>query len=402
MTKQSRQGVQRMRPVVVVAAMVALGAASFAFAAPSGADVGEVSGGAFGHWTNVSLFGGPSSVRGPTPTVTLPSGGADPALTAKVASASAVYGPATIFGGKWPLDQDTAPPSGPITVSTRGTTGPGGSVTSTVDIVLRDPPNAASPGGFGPTVPNEGDELHSTCTADESGATGSVRFKNAILATSTDESGEPKDTEPIPDNPPVNYTRTGQITNVGDNWRITYNEQIKAADGSLTVNAIHMWLLGPIAVGEQIVGQTRCGVTHVAGSPVTAPPTTVGAGADAGTGATAPATTTTTAKSGKPPTAAGRTTTTVAGAPAASTVPGAVATDTSVPEATVEATTSTTSRSSPSTSLEASNISDKKSGNSALPLLLVAVALVATGAFVVPWTRRRRMAGGEPPPDGKD
>ncbi|HEX2699870.1 MAG TPA: hypothetical protein VHM89_06660 [Acidimicrobiales bacterium] len=373
-----------VRQVGLVATMVALGAATFTFAAaPASADVGQVIGGAYGHWTNVSLFGGPSSVRGPNPTVSLPPTGADPALIGKVPSASAVYGPATIFGGKWPIDQDTAPPSGPITVSTKGTTGPGGSVTSTVDIVLRTPANPASPGGFGPTVPNEGDELHSSCTANESGVTGSVRFVNAILATSTDESGEPKDTEPIPDNPPVNYTRTGEITNVGDHWRIVYNEQIKGADGSLTVNAIHMFLLGEIAVGEQIVGQVRCGVTHVDAAPATTTPTSA-----------APATTTpTTAKAGKA--------TTTTAAPAPTTAPVTVATDTSVPVTTAEEPTTTTSSSSPSASLKASNISDKKSGSSALPLLLVGVGLVATVAVVVPWTRRRRMAGGEPPPNAE-
>jgi hypothetical protein len=60
--------------------------------------------------------------------------------------------------------------------------------------------------------------------------------------------------------PPVNYTRSGTIDHVGDRWRIVLNEQIENPDGSLTVNAAHMFLLGPIAVGEMIIGSSTCGV----------------------------------------------------------------------------------------------------------------------------------------------
>jgi hypothetical protein len=162
-------------------------------------------------------------------------------------------------------------PSGPIKVSTRGKPGPGGFVTSTAEIGRHPAPkgvqcqdepeqstNCPAIGGFGPNPPTAGDELHSTCSADGSGATGSARFVNAVISLSTDTEGNPTGTEPVPDNPPPNYTKEGQLTNVGDNFRIVYNEQIKGTDGSITVNAIHMYLLGPIAVGESILGQVRC------------------------------------------------------------------------------------------------------------------------------------------------
>lgn len=273
------------RPFV---ALVAFGVGTLVSVGPSDAQAAGVSGGAYGHYTNVGLFGGPPGANGPAPQVMLPPGGAEPALRATEPSASAVYGPAKIFGGRWPRNLAMAPPSGPISVSTRGKAGPGGFITSTADIVLNPIPlraqcggeptgtaNCSVPGGFGPSPPTEGDELHSTCTADEKGARGSTRFVKAILATATDADGEPKDEEPIPDEPPANYTRTGQLTNVGDNYKIVYNEQIKENDGSITVNAVHLYLLGPIAIGEQILGQVRCstgGATSAPPSPSSSAP----------------------------------------------------------------------------------------------------------------------------------
>lgn len=273
-------------PSAAVVALIALSGVTLAPAAPSEAQQSEVSGEAFGHYTKVGLFGGPQGVIGPAPRVTLPSTGSDGQLTdAEPDGAAAVYGPATMFGGRWPADLGTAPGSGPVNVSTTGTPGPGGSVTSTASITLHPKPvpktcdgqppgtkNCASPGGFGPVVPNEGDELHATCTANAKGVTGSARFVNAMLTTSTDEGGEPKDREPIPDNPPPNYTRTGVITNVGDRFKVVYNEQIVDPGGSLTVNAIHMYLLGDVTLGEQILGHVRCSMTPAETSATTALP----------------------------------------------------------------------------------------------------------------------------------
>jgi hypothetical protein len=235
--------------------------AAVGLAPPSGAAVSVVSGGAFGHFTKVGLFGGPAAAVGPAPDVRLQPAGTNRTLTAKEAAASAVYGPAHIFGGEWPPDVDVAPPSGPITVTTKGKPGPKGSVTSTVDIVRRKPADPKSPGGFGPEPPTQGDELHATCTATETGATGSTRFVNAVMSKATTPDGEPTDEEKIPDQPPVNYTHTGVLTNVGDRYKIVYNEQFVDPDGSITVNAVHMYLLGDIAIGESIIGQVRCS-TH--------------------------------------------------------------------------------------------------------------------------------------------
>jgi hypothetical protein len=293
--KVTTSGGTRHRPTAFLAALVVCASVTLGSPAPAGAQVTVVSGGAFGHYTKVSLFGGPSVPVGPLPDVRLPPTGSPQPITGYEAAGSAVYGPAHIFAGVWPVDVAPAPPSGPITVSTRGTLGPNGSVTSSVDITLRDPPNPRSPGGWGPLPPTQGDELHSTCTANESGVTGSVRLVNAVMSKKTTSGGEPLEEEKVPDNPPVNYTRTGELTNVGDRYRIVYNEQFIEPDGrSITVNAVHMYLLGDIAVGEQIVGQVRCSVRGapfpntpptVQQPPGTAPtttavqPTTTGAGA---------------------------------------------------------------------------------------------------------------------------
>ncbi len=226
------------------------------------AATGSVSGGACGYFTDVGLFGGPKNLRGcgqpssapatnASPSVTLPAGGSATPITATDSDgAVAEYGPAKIFSGQYPDDPNApAPPSGPITVSTQGT--PAGTVTSSASITL--------PRGVGPG-PIVADGVRSTCTAGPAGVTGTVTITNGTLQLSTTADGSPLVTEPVPANPPVNYTRTGVITNVGDNFRVVYNEQISTGT-SITVNAVHMFLLGPTAVGELVIAQARCGRT---------------------------------------------------------------------------------------------------------------------------------------------
>ncbi|HUR23088.1 MAG TPA: hypothetical protein VMZ73_04380 [Acidimicrobiales bacterium] len=261
-------------PRAALTGVLLCASAAFGVNPARGTQVTAVSGGAFGHWTKVSLFGGPSVPVGPIPDVRLPPEGSAEPITARESGGSAVYGPAHIFGGIWPATGvDIAPPSGPIVVTTKGTPGPNGSVTSTVDITLRTPADPKSPGGWGPLPPTQGEEMHTTCTANQQGVTGSTRLKGAVMSKATTPVGEPIDEEPVPDNPPVNYTRTGVLTNVGDRYRIVYNEHIIDPDGSLTVNGVHMYLLGDIAVGDQIIGQVRCSVKGAAFA--NTPPTVV-------------------------------------------------------------------------------------------------------------------------------
>ena len=267
---------------LLVVALVASAALAGVAAPPATAEVAAVGGGAFGYYVNVGLFGGPQTLRGhgqaadapataASPSVTLPPEGSGTAISAADPDgAKAQYGPAVIFGGIWPDNVASAPPSGPMSVSTQGTPG-GGSVTSSASIVKHPvpvpvgcasgfAPPCTAPGGIGPG-PLVAEEAHSTCTATESGVTGSATFVNGILETKYDSVSQlPIVTEPIPVNPPPNYTRSGTIDHVGDRFTIVFNEQIVGPD-SITVNAAHMYLLGEIARGDMVVGSSTCSLS---------------------------------------------------------------------------------------------------------------------------------------------
>jgi len=207
---------------------------------PGGAGATEVGGGAFGYFTDVSLFGGPSETRGPEPTVTLAADASNSPQDASIASAEAVYGPAVVFR------------SGQIAVHTEGALGADGSVTSSSS-VQGAADRAQRPGPF------LFDAAESTCTADEDGVTATATIAGGVVETSYDPGTQaPLQTEPVPTNPSPGHTVEGTIDHVGDSFRIVFNEQITNADGSITVNAAHMYLLGPIAVGEVIIGQSEC------------------------------------------------------------------------------------------------------------------------------------------------
>lgn len=363
----------RVRPLAPLVALVVLGAATLTLIGPSsaGADVTTVKGSAFGYFAKVSLFGGPSNLRGfgqqdctapnvpdgCVPTATPPSSSSSPSVAlpasggnlsqAKPEGAKAQYGPATIFGGKQ-CDTCTPPPSGPIKVDSQGTTGPAGSVTSSADITLRIPGTEADPGGVGPNT-FVADRVFSTCTAATSGAiTASAIIDKGILATSTDADGNALTTVNIPANPPANYTVTGTITNVGDNFKDVFNEQIMNSDGSLTVNAFHVYLLGPTAVGDLVVSSSTCGLSAVAAAVTTttaASATTV-----------RPSTTLSTAT-----TVAGASSTTIA---VATTLAQSGATSTTSPRAVA------------------------KTGSSLLPLMIGGLVLVALGSATLMFRRR--------------
>jgi len=202
-----------------------------------------VKGSAYGYSCDVTVFGSSSPVK-PTPAVSLASDASNSPQTASVASARADAGPATIFS------------SGRIDVSTSGTPGPASSVTSSANIANR---GVVGLDNF--TASN----LASTCTASESGASGSTTITDGVLVTDSgsDRPGHDPVTVPLPTNPAPNTTYEGHlhIGNTSDTFRWVFNEQIVNADGSLTVNAAHQYLLGPIATGELIIGQVVCGMT---------------------------------------------------------------------------------------------------------------------------------------------
>ncbi len=283
MTRRDSRRVRTLRLAVIFA----LGTGALAaVAGPSTADVTAVTGSAYGASGSVSLFGGPPIVLEPVPTVSLPATGGN--VTDSEPSAIFQAGPAVLFE------------SGTLNVSTQGTTGPSGSVTSTATVT-------GVPDGPGPFL-YQG--VESSCTASESGVTGSTTITGGVLQTATDpNTGAPTASEDLPVNPPANFERTGTINHVGDSFRIVFNEQVTNPDGSLTVNGAHMYLLGPTAVGELIIAQSVCGVTATQ-TPTTQPgvTTTTQPGV---TTTTQPGNTTTTQPRATTTTRPGGTTTTV-------------------------------------------------------------------------------------------
>src|SRR5947209_18070412 len=111
-----RVGVHRAGMAAALVAAAVLGAGGVR---PAAAQITAVRGSALGYLLNVSLFNGPVTTVGPTPTVTLPAGGSTSPVTATAPTGSAIVGPATFFS------------SGQIDVSTQGTTGGGTVTTST-------------------------------------------------------------------------------------------------------------------------------------------------------------------------------------------------------------------------------------------------------------------------------
>jgi hypothetical protein len=285
--------------------VLAIGFGVSAVANPASASVTAVEGSAFGYYSDVGLFGGAKQRQGEgqvvctvppsngnpgeppgcfvvatghtaeeseSPSVALPSGGGS-LSDSKPEGATSRYGPAVLFSGQYPNavndPEETlpAPPSGPLDVSTQGSTGPNGTVTSsaTVSPGTQGTVDPTQPRGVGPG-PVVADALSSTCTASKSGITASTTITNGVLVTSTDSQGRALTTVTVPPTPTPNYTRTGTINNVGDSFTVVYNEQITQIDPvtnkrSITVNAVHMYLHGPTAVGDQVIGQSRCGIT---------------------------------------------------------------------------------------------------------------------------------------------
>ncbi|MDQ4132592.1 MAG: hypothetical protein M3179_05145 [Actinomycetota bacterium] len=262
---------RRWKPLVALAACGLLMSVSGLSSPPAGADAAKLRASAYGAMASVGLFGGPPTVIGPSPVVNLPETGGNE--TKSQPEMIAQFGPATIFGGRYVNDYV---PSGELTASVEGRTGPDGFGSSSARVR-----------NVGPDILTA-DEISSTCRATEAGVNGSASIANGEIAISFDrETEEPAEKVPTGGSPAPNTAIEGTLTHIGDNYRIVLNEQ-KTENGVLTVNGAHMYLLGPNAVGDLIIAQSVCGVTGtVAG---TVPATTE-----------APTTTTTAAPVTEPP-----------------------------------------------------------------------------------------------------
>jgi hypothetical protein len=234
------------------------GKASASKAAASKASVSKATpptpaGGACGYYSNVGLFGGPPERRGcgqtippgnagsASPSVELPAAGSVAAVVATDENgALAQYGPAVILCGKPPKGTSGNPPTGPIVVSTKGKT----SVTSSASVKNVD----AGPFTAG--------SVKSTCTASKSGVKASAALTNGVVVTAADASGNPKTSKAVPAKPPANHSITGKNT-IGDRFKVVFNEQKKARDGTITVVGAHLYLLGPTAVGDVVIAESH-------------------------------------------------------------------------------------------------------------------------------------------------
>ena len=244
----------KKRSLAPLAGLVVLGAVMSGAHTPAAAQVPKLAdNGAFGYFASVSLFGGPPNRSGPAPSVTLPAEGARTPVTAVTPTGKAQFGPAVLVE------------SGEQRLSTQGTLGPGGAVTSTASVT--GTPDGPTPLLF--------EKVTSTCTARGSELTGSTTLAGQLatsLYTAPDpRAGDPKELVPFPPNPAPNTERTGEVNNIGDRFRVVYNEQIREG-GVLTVNAVHLYLLGPVAVGDLVLAQSRCGAGVTAGPPGSSPP----------------------------------------------------------------------------------------------------------------------------------
>lgn len=217
--------------------------------APAGPEVTAVTGSAYGFWAELSLFGGPSSERGPEPMVELGEDASDSPQDATVEDVAAVFGPATIFRAKR------------IAVTAEARLGTGGSATTSARVEAdTDAEHGHAQLRPGPLYY---DVMESTCDVDANGdITATTTIEGGLVVTSYDPVSQlPETEEAIPESPEPGHTVEGTIDHVSDRFRVVFNEQVENADGSLTVNAAHIYLLGDIAVGDVIIAQSTCGAS---------------------------------------------------------------------------------------------------------------------------------------------
>ncbi len=203
---------------------------------PSSADVTAVSGRALGATGTVSFFGSPPFTLEPIPDVTLPPGGGQ--VSDSVPSIFFQVGPAPVLV------------TGRATVTSAGSPGPNGSVTSTATV--QNPRIGESTYAL----------LSARCTASESGVSGSTTAVGGRVPVEDPNPAVEGDEVyvDVPTNPAPNTLIRGVVPGLGDQYDAIFNEQTVTEDG-ITVTALHVHLLGPSAVGDVYIGQVHCGVS---------------------------------------------------------------------------------------------------------------------------------------------
>ena len=101
--------------------------------------------------------------------------------------------------------------------------------------------------------------VRTTCTASKSGVKGSTTITKGVVITAANADGTPRKTKAVPSKPPANHKITG-TNSIGDKFRAVFNEQKKSRDGTLTVIGVHIYLLGPNAVGDVVIAESHARV----------------------------------------------------------------------------------------------------------------------------------------------
>jgi len=272
-----RKARRRLAPVV---ALAALASGMMGVTTPAAhATVGQTY--ACAYWVNISLFGGPYRSQGCAPqtdpgatanslapSLTLPAAGGY--LTATDADgARAIFGGvATVFSS--PYDpNDNLTNSGALSVTAIGSSS-AVQATARAETVgpspfwTRSPSSAppyAEPAKSGSSYDGSTGYVESKCQGSGSTEVGTVTIKNGYVDTITGTDGYPTQTVAVPNPTPVNYRVDYRLDNVGDTGYIIFNERIANADGTLTVNAVHMYMQGQSAFGDMIIAKTVCGIS---------------------------------------------------------------------------------------------------------------------------------------------
>jgi hypothetical protein len=225
-----------------------------------------------GYYSNVSLFGGPYGSLGcgtqtssyATSNSAAPSSTWVSGVTGYVNDADgvkAVYGPADMLSSPW-LAGDVTSNTGAMTATTQGTS----TIQATAKAI------GVGPSPFYTSTPNSADNPSSpagyvltTCTASgPTTYTGNTSISKGWVDTKLDSNGYPVTTVALPVPLPSNYRVDYTIDNLSsggvvEHGHLIFNERILNADGSYTVNGSHMYMEGPIALGDLIIAQSKCG-----------------------------------------------------------------------------------------------------------------------------------------------
>ena len=246
---------------------------------PAHATVGQTY--ACAYWVNVNIFGSGYSTQGCAPqtnsgasantlapSLTLPAAGGMLSASDTDGAKSIYSGVATFFSS--PYDpNDNLTNSGRLDVSVAGSAS-AVQATAKAETVgpspfwTRSPSSAApyaEPAKSGSSYDGSTGFVESKCQGSGSTEVGTVTIKNGFVDTVTGTNGYPTQTVAVPNPTPVNHRINFVMHNEGDSGYIIFNERIANADGTLTVNAVHMYMQGPSAFGDLIIGKTICGIS---------------------------------------------------------------------------------------------------------------------------------------------